>query len=105
MLFVYSIIFRRDTIESAYLAKEMADYDIITIIDTEQAVMSQRIPVEHAVQLRDSGKNIGEIAASVLDLRSRVCVLGVIGSMVYLKKGGRIPPAMALIGDGSGSSN
>lgn len=87
------------TIESAHLAKEMACYDKITIIDTEQAVMSQRILVEHAVQLRDAGKDIREIVASVLDLRSRVCVLGVIGSMVYLKKGGRIPPAMALIGD------
>lgn len=87
------------TIESAHLAKEMACYDRITIIDTEQAVMSQRILVEHAVQLRDAGKDIREIVASVLNLRSRVCVLGVIGSMVYLKKGGRIPPAMALIGD------
>lgn len=87
------------TIESAHVAKNMAEYDRITIIDTQQAVMSQRILVERAVQMRDSGAGIDEIVGEIMDLRDRVTVVGVIGSMVYLRKGGRIPPALGLIGD------
>ena len=90
------------TIESAFIAKEMAEYDHITIIDSQQAVMSQRILTEHAVKLRAEGKSLAEIEAEVLALRERVTVVGIIGSMVYLKKGGRVPPALALIGDALG---
>lgn len=90
------------TIESAFIAKDMAEYDRVEIIDSEQAVMSQRILVEHAVKLRGAGKGIEEIKREVLALRERVTVVGIIGSMVYLRKGGRIPPALALLGDALG---
>lgn len=90
------------TIESAMIAREMCRYDRIAIVDTEQAVMSQRILVEHAVKLRDQGCSLEEIAASVQELRSRVVVYGVIGSLVYLRKGGRIPPALGVLGDALG---
>lgn len=90
------------TIESAFIAKELAEYDRVTVIDSEQAVMSQRILVEYAVKLRDEGKDIQEITEKVLDLRNRVTVVGIIGSLVYLRKGGRIPPALGLLGDALG---
>lgn len=87
------------TIESAQLAKQMSGYDRITVIDTQQAVMSQRILVEHAVKMARSGESIRSIVHEIMDLRERVTVVGVIGSMVYLRKGGRIPPALGVIGD------
>lgn len=90
------------TIESAQIASEMANYDRITIIDTEQAVMAQRFLAEHAAMLRDAGKTMPEITQAILALREKVVVMGVIGSLVYLKKGGRIPPALAFIGDALG---
>lgn len=90
------------TCESAQVAKNMSGYENITIIDTEQAVMSQRIMVERAVRLRDAGWPIGRIVPDILDLRSRVHVIGIIGSLKCLKKGGRIPPALATIGDALG---
>lgn len=87
------------TLESAHVARDMAEYDRITIIDTQQAVMSQRMLVEHAVKMRNSGAGLVEIVREIEDLRERITVVGVIGSMVYLRKGGRIPPALGVIGD------
>jgi len=87
------------TLESAHVAKQMSGYDRITIIDTQQAVMSQRILVEHAVKMKNAGESLRSIVHDIMDLRERVTVVGVIGSMVYLRKGGRIPPALGVIGD------
>lgn len=90
------------TCESANVAKNMCGYENITIIDTQQAVMSQRILVERAVHLRDAGMPIGRIISEINDLKERVHVIGIIGSLKCLKKGGRIPPALATIGDALG---
>ncbi|MBQ8537199.1 MAG: DegV family protein [Clostridia bacterium] len=90
------------TKESAHVAKEMADYPRITIVDSKTAVMAQRMLVEHACRLRDEGMSVQAIAHEMILLRDRVVVIGVIGSLVYLKKGGRIPPAMAILGDALG---
>lgn len=90
------------TYESACVAKDMAEYENIRVIDSHQAVMSQRILVEHAVKLRNSSRTLDEIVSGVKDVRHRVRVTGVIGSLVYLRKGGRIPPALALLGDALG---
>ncbi|MBQ4089191.1 MAG: DegV family protein [Clostridia bacterium] len=90
------------TCESAHVAKNMCGYENITIIDTQQAVMSQRILVERAVHLRDAGMPIGRIISEINDLKERVHVIGIIGSLKCLKKGGRIPPALATIGDALG---
>lgn len=87
------------TFESVHVAKQMAEYDRITVIDTRQAVMSQRMLVEHAVKMNRAGESLRSIVHDIMDLRERVTVVGVIGSMVYLRKGGRIPPALGLIGD------
>lgn len=90
------------TCESAHVAKNMCGYENITIIDTKQAVMTQRILVERAVFLRDMGMPIGRIVTEINELKDRVHVIGIIGSLKCLKKGGRIPPALALIGDALG---
>lgn len=90
------------TKESALVAKGMVDYPRITVVDSKTAVMAQRMLVEYACRLRDEGMSMQAIAHEILLLRERVVVIGVIGSLVYLKKGGRIPPAMAVLGDALG---
>ena len=90
------------TCESAHVAKDMSGYENITIIDTLQAVMTQRILVERAVFLRDSGMPVGRIVSEIERLKDKVHVIGIIGSLKCLKKGGRIPPALATIGDALG---
>lgn len=87
------------TIQSAELAKDLAEYDRIEIIDSHQAILTQRMLVEYAVRLRAEGKNLDEIAQSVREKRDKVTVCGILDTLTYLKKGGRIPASMALLGN------
>ena len=43
------------TMESAFTARQMADYEPIYIVDTRQAILTQRMLVELAVQMREDG--------------------------------------------------
>ena len=86
------------TIETAVVAKEMAEYHAIHIVDTHQAILSQRMLVEKALTLRSQGKKAAEIAEYIKKIRDDVVVCGVVGTLKYLQKGGRVPASMALLG-------
>ena len=87
------------TWESAEQAKQMAEYDRVRVVDTHQAILTQRILVEHAVHMRREGKTLDEIADAIESMRDRVVVCGVVDTLVYLKKGGRVPASLAIIGE------
>ena len=87
------------TVQSAKLAKDLAEYERIEIIDSNQAILTQRMLVEYAVKLRDEGKTLDEITALVLKQREKLTVFGMLDTLTYLKKGGRIPASMALLGN------
>jgi len=84
---------------SAVMAKEDCDYDAITLIDSRLATTAQRMLVDQALKLREQGKSLGEIEAALLDLRERIGFCCCLDTLTYLKKGGRVPPALALIGN------
>lgn len=86
------------TYDSARSAKEMCGYDGIVVVDSRQAIMAQRMLVVYALRLRDEGKSIHEIAGAIEAVRDRVMVYGLVNTLTYLKKGGRIPPLLAAIG-------
>ena len=88
------------TVESARVAARLSDWqDHILIMDSRHAIASQRFIVERAVQLRDEGLTPSEILPHLEDLRDRICICGVLDTLEYLKRGGRVPAALALIGD------
>lgn len=87
------------TINAANVAKQMSEYENIQIVDSEQAIITQRFLVQKAVELRTEGKNAQEIAAILEDLKKRVTVCGMLDTLTYLKKGGRIPAALAVVGN------
>lgn len=87
------------TYASACEAKRMADYDKIYIVDTHQAIMAQRLLVERAVCLRGEEYTAEELAQKIEQIRDQVVVCGVVDSLKYLRKGGRIPAGLALIGN------
>ena len=87
------------TVQSAKLAKDLAEYERIEIIDSKQAILTQRMLVEYAVKLRDEGKTLDEITALVLKQREKLTVFGMLDTLTYLKKGGRIPASTALLGN------
>lgn len=86
------------TVESACEAKEMAGYDKVYVVDTHQAIIAQRLLVELAVRLRGEGYSAQEIAQRIEENRDKVVVCGVVDTLKYLRKGGRIPAGLAAIG-------
>ena len=87
------------TINAANIARNMCEYDSIYILDSEQAIAAQRMMVDYAVKLRAQGMRATEIVTELESFRSRVCVSGVIDTLTYLRKGGRIPPSLAIVGN------
>jgi len=87
------------THSSALIAQEMSGYQGITIVDSHHCFITQRMLAEHAVRLRDEGKSRAEIAEILESLRDRMVLLVMLDTMKYLKKGGRVPPALAIVGE------
>lgn len=86
------------TCQSAYLAKEIADYDKVYIVDSRSATFGIRLMAEYALKLRAEGKNGAEIAQCVEEMKSRVRIYAMIDTMEYLYKGGRVSRASAALG-------
>ena len=86
------------TYDSALMAQKIADYDSIYVVDTQQAILTQRILVEQAFKLRDEGYSAAEIAEKITAMRDQVVVCGVVDTLKYLQKGGRIPSSLARLG-------
>lgn len=87
------------TVNSARLAKEMSGYEPITIIDTRQAIITQRMLVERAVLRRAQGVSCQAIAQELEAAKDRMVVCGVLDTLTFLRKGGRIPPTFDIIGN------
>lgn len=87
------------TVNGANVAKGLCDYDKIYIVDSRQAIITQRMLVEYAVALRAQGKCAVEIEGEIINIRDRLYVCGMLDTLKYLKMGGRIPAAMAYIGE------
>ena len=81
---------------SACLAAE--DYENVTVVDSENVSIGMRILVLLAVRLRDEGLPAAEIAARLEAQKKRVRLLALLDTLEYLKKGGRISPAVAFAG-------
>lgn len=87
------------TYNSAMTAKQICEYSSIYIVDSHQAIIPQRILVERAVQLRNAGYGADEIVTALEHLRDRIEVCGVLDTLTYLKKGGRVPASIATLGN------
>ena len=87
------------TVNAANVAKQMSEYDRIHIIDSDQAIITQRFLVQRAGEMREAGKTVSEIVETIEDVKKRVTVCGMLDTLTYLKKGGRIPAALAVLGN------
>ena len=86
------------TFQSAVIAKEMAEYDEIYLVDSMTATAGIQVLVETACHMRDQGVAAKEIAAQLEMLKKKVRVLAVVDTLEYLYKGGRMTRAQAGIG-------
>ena len=70
----------------------------IQVIDTLCASMGQGLLVWYACKKRDEGLSLDEVAQWVLDNRFHLCHWFTVDDLMYLKRGGRISAATALVG-------
>ena len=87
------------TIGAAETAKQICGYDKIAIVDSRQAIIAQRMVVEYALSLRNQGMELNSIVKKLEELRDHITVCGVVDTLTYLRKGGRIPAGMDIIGN------
>lgn len=86
------------TCQSAHLARTMADYDGIHIIDSLTVTYPLRILAEYAMELRDAGMPAETIVQKLAELRPRIRVAATLDTLEYLHRGGRLSAAAAAVG-------
>jgi len=87
------------TCQSAHLAKSMADYDNIYIVDSLSATHLIRFLGNKACSMRDAGASAKEIVETLEELKSRTKVIAAVDTLEYLCRGGRVSKAAATIGN------
>lgn len=82
---------------AAVAAKDLAGTPI-EVIDTLTASAAQGLMALHAAERAEAGADAATIAAELDALRSRIRLFGTIDTLEYLRRGGRIGGAQALLG-------
>ncbi|MDY3929780.1 MAG: DegV family protein [Clostridia bacterium] len=77
-----------------------ADYsDRIFVVDSETTAIGGGILAERALQLIDEGRSAKEIADILNSEKKKICIIALLDTLEYLKRGGRISKTAALAGD------
>ena len=87
------------TCQSATLAKSMADYDKIHIIDSLSATIAIKVMADYGLKLIEEGLSAEEIVARIENMKSRVKIAAGLDTLEYLRRGGRIGRAAAMVGE------
>lgn len=87
------------TYQSAVLAKNMAEYDKIYLVDSLTATHMVRVLADHAKKLADEGFSAEKIVEELEDLKGRVKVYAALDTLEYLYKGGRLSKTSAVLGE------
>lgn len=85
------------TFQSAMIAASEYE-DCIYLVDTENVTIGNGILAEMAINLRNEGKSAKEIADILMKEKDKVLIVALLDTLEYLKKGGRISPAVAFAG-------
>ena len=86
------------TYQCAKLAADMANVDNVLFVDSESVCLGEALLVRLAVHLRDSGKTAGQTAAILEHAKEHLHLVAAIDDLKYLRKGGRLPAAVAVAG-------
>ena len=90
------------TYQSAMIAKgeieEAYPERTIRVVDTLAASMGQGLLVYYAAKLRDEGKSVDEVADWCEENKQNICLWFTVDDLMYLKRGGRVSAATALMG-------
>ena len=92
-----STTYQSAVIAANELAEQYPDRKII-VVDTLCASMGQGLLVWYACQKRDAGLSIEEVAQWCEDNKQNLCQWFTVDDLMYLKRGGRISAATAIVG-------
>jgi len=70
----------------------------IFVVDSRNATVGEQVLALRAVTLRDEGRSAAEIAALLEAEKEDICLFGVVDTLEYLQKGGRISRTAAAVG-------
>ena len=84
------------TCQSARIAAE--DYENIYVVDSGNVTLGAGILAEYALRCADTGMGAKEIAALLEIKKEDICLIAMLDTLEYLKKGGRISAAVAFAG-------
>ena len=70
----------------------------IRVVDTLAASLGQGLLVYYACQKRDAGMSLDELTAWCEEYRYKLCHWFTVDDLMYLKRGGRVSAATALVG-------
>ena len=85
------------TYQSAVTAA--ADYPEVRVVDGKNVTIGQSLLVLYALRLLDEGRSAAQIADELTAAADRVCLLALLDTLEYLKRGGRIPQSVGTIGE------
>lgn len=86
------------TYQSACIAAD--DYNgQVYVVDSINVSLGERLLVERAVQLLDEGMPLKEVVDVLDEEKGSIRLIAVLDTLEYLKKGGRISPAVAFAGE------
>ena len=84
------------TYQSACIAA--AEYDNIFVVDSRSAAIGAGILAEYALECAQQGMDAHAIAEALAKKREKVCLVALLDTLEYLKKGGRISKTVAFAG-------
>ena len=83
----------------AATAAREAGLDTVRVVDSLNMTLGERIVVQYALQLVDEGLGANEIADALEASVPRVHIVGLVDTLEYLKRGGRISAAAGTVGE------
>ncbi len=86
------------TNQSARTALAEASGGDVFVVDSNNVTLGERVLVEYALRLVDEGRSAAQIAAAVEAVRDRVVVIGLLETLEYLVRGGRLSAAAGAVG-------
>lgn len=86
------------TCQSALIARGIVDEKNVFVVDSTTVTFGLGLLVEMAARLRDQGLSAAAIAEQVEALAGRLRFYAVVGTLKYLKMGGRISGTAAVVG-------
>ncbi|MEA4926115.1 MAG: DegV family protein [Syntrophomonadaceae bacterium] len=87
------------TYQTACIARDAVDPERITVIDSQSASIGYGLIVIEAARAISAGKSKAEVIAGIYEHIKGMQHIFIVGSLEMLKRGGRVNPAVAALGN------